>query len=130
MKKGESFSISFHQGEVDFPYELKIRLSKINNDTSQKHAYRFVALNKDNQDNPNVKFITAFFTALTYLQTDANFSGLEFDYILHDETQKEIEFERIIYVDNPIFDSLPITGYIGADEVVINSLSCPPQREA
>ncbi len=90
-------------------------------------AYHFVALNKDN---PNVKFIAAFFTALTYLQTDANFSGLEFDYILPDETQKEIEFERIIYVDNPIFDSLLITGYIGADEVVINSLSCPPQREA
>jgi hypothetical protein len=90
MKKGESFSISFHQGEVDFPYQLKIRLSKINNDTSQKHAYRFVALNKDNYDNPNVKFITAFFTALTYLQTDANFSGLEFDYILPDETQKKL----------------------------------------
>lgn len=129
MKKGDSFSISFHQGKVDFPYNLKIRLSKKDNDTSKKHTYHFVALNKDNHGNPNSKFIPAFFTALTYLQNDANFSGLEFEYILPDETKKEIEFERIIYVDNPIFDSLLITGYVGEDEVVIISLSCPPQRE-
>jgi hypothetical protein len=35
----------------------------------------------------------------------------------------------MIYINNPIFDSLLITGYIGEDEVVINSLSCPPQRK-
>lgn len=87
MKEGELFSISFHQGEVDFPYNLKIKVRKINNDSSQKHTYHFVALKKDNHGNPNIKFILAFFTALTYLQNDANFSGLKFKYILPDKNQ-------------------------------------------
>lgn len=129
MKEGELFSISFHQGEVDFPYNLKIKVSKINNDSSQKHIYHFVALKKANHGNPNIKFILAFFTALTYLQNDANFSGLKFKYILPDQNQEEIEFERIVYVDKPIFDSLFITGYVGENEVFISSVSCPPQRE-
>jgi hypothetical protein len=88
MKQGESFSISFHQGEVDFPYNLKIQVSQINNDTPKKYAYRSVALKEDNHGNPNVKFITAFFTALSYLQNDANFSGLEFEYLLPDQNQE------------------------------------------
>jgi len=79
------FSVSFHQGEVTFPYGLKIQVRKINSDTSKKYAYRFVALKKDNHGNPNNNFILAFFTALTYLQNDANFSGLKFKYILPDE---------------------------------------------
>lgn len=133
MRKGDSFSISFHQGEVDLPYHLKIQVSQINKnkDNVKNYAYRFVALKKDNQGNPNIKFITSFFTALSYLQqSDANFSGLDFEYLLPDKNQEEIEFERIVKVDNPIFDSLFVTGYIGEDEVVIISLSCPPQREA
>ena len=77
-------------------------------------------------------FITSFFTALRYLQqSDVNFSGLDFKHVLPDQNQEEIVFERIVYVDNPIFDSLMVTGYIGGESgVVINSLSCPPQREA
>jgi hypothetical protein len=130
VKEGDLFSVSFHQGEVTFPYGLKIQVRKINSDTSKKYAYRFVALKKDNHENPNIKFILAFFTALTYLQSDANFSGLKFKYILPDENQEEIEFERIVYVNKPIFDSLFITGYIGENEVFISSVSCPPQREA
>ena len=129
MKKGDSFSISFHQGEVNFPYDLKIQVSKIDNDDSRNYAYRLLALKKDNEGNPNKKFITAFFSALSYLKNDANFSGLEFEYLLPDPDEKEIEFERIVYVDNPIFDSLFVTGYVEEDEVVIISLSCPPQRE-
>jgi hypothetical protein len=130
MQKGNSFSISFHQGEVIFPYNLKIHVSKLSSGTSQKHSYHFVALLKDNQGNSSLKFIPAFFSGLTYLQNDANFSGLKVEYIMPDENQKEIYFERIIHVDNPIFDSLLVTGYIGLDEVVISSLSCPPQRKA
>ncbi len=130
MKKGDLFSISFHQGEVDFPYNLKIQVKKINNNTSQKCSYHFVALNKDdNYGNPDIKFITAFFAALNYLENDPNFSGLEAEYILPDENQKEIYFERIIHVNQPVFDSLLVTGYVDEDEVVINSLSCPPQKK-
>ncbi|HEY9637980.1 MAG TPA: hypothetical protein V6D14_31595 [Coleofasciculaceae cyanobacterium] len=128
MQPGDLFSISFHQGTVDFPYNLKIQVSKINNDTSPNYTYKFIALNIDNDSNPNIKFITSFFSALRYLQTDANFSGLDVEYVLPDENEKEVLFKKIIHVDNPIFDSLLVTGYIGEDEVVINSLSCPPQR--
>ena len=46
MKDGDLFSISFHQGEVDLPYNLKVQVSKINNDDTNKHTYRFVALKK------------------------------------------------------------------------------------
>ena len=132
MKYGDLFSISFHQGEVDLPYNLKIQVNKIDNDSTKKYAYRFVALKKDNQGNPNIMFITSFFTALRYLQqSDANFSGLDIKYILPAQNQEEIELERIVYVDQPIFDSLFVTGYIGGEiGVVISSLSCPPQREA
>jgi hypothetical protein len=129
MKEGDSFSISFHEGKVDFPYNLKVHVIKIKNDTSKNYAYHFVALNKDNYGNPNIKFIAAFFAALDYLQNDANFSGITSESILPGENQEEIYFQRMIYINNPIFDSLLITGYIGEDEVVINSLSCPPQRK-
>jgi hypothetical protein len=129
MKKGDSFSISFHQGEVDFPYDLKVKVRKLNNNESSKYTYEFVALKEDNQGNPNIKFITAFFTALTYLQNDANFSNLKFEYLLPDQDRDELEFKRIAHIDNPIFDSLFVNGYIGEDEVVIISLSCPPQRK-
>lgn len=130
MNEGNSFSISFHQGEVNFPYNLKIHVSQINEENSSKYSYHFVAFNQDNQGNPNLKFIPAFFAALTYLEYDANFSGLEFKYIVPDENETEIYLERIVRVDKPIFDSLLVTGYVGKDEVVISSLSCPPQREA
>ncbi len=129
MDEGHSFSISFHQGEVNFPYNLKIHVNPVSKDDSSKYSYHFIAFNKDNQENPNIKFIPAFFAALNYLQYDANFSGLEFKYIVPDENETEIYFERIVRVDNPIFDSLLVTGYVGKDEVVISSLSCPPQRE-
>jgi hypothetical protein len=130
MNEGNLFSISFHQGEVAFPYNLKMHVSQVSKDDSPKYSYHFVAFNQDNQGNPNLKFIPAFFAALTYLQYDPNFSGLEFKYIVPDENETEIYFERIVRVDNPIFDSLLVTGYVGKDEVVISSLSCPPQREA
>ncbi|MBD2130398.1 hypothetical protein NDI39_16855 [Microcoleus sp. ZQ-A2] len=129
MNEGHSFSISFHQGEVNFPDNLKIHVNQVSKDDSSKYSYHFIAFNKDNQGNPNIKFIPSFFAALTYLQYDTNFSGLEFKYIVPDENETEIYFERIVRVDNPIFDSLLVTGYVGKDEVVISSLSCPPQRE-
>jgi hypothetical protein len=50
------------KGTVDFPYELKIHVSKISDDNSPKHSYHFVSLNKDNGDNPSAKFIPAFFS--------------------------------------------------------------------
>lgn len=132
MKQNDSFSISFHQGTVEFPYNLTIQVSKTTNNTSPKYTYHFIALDKDNSDNPNIQFIIAFFSALSYLQqSDANFSGLKFEYILPDENQKEIYFQKKIHVDNPIFDSLIVTGYASECkyEVGITSLSCPPQRE-
>jgi hypothetical protein len=130
MNKGDSFSISFHQGKVDFPYDLKIHVNQISNGSPEKCSYRFIAYKQDNQNNLDSQFISAFFTALTYLQNDANFSGLKFEYLLPDENQKDIYFERIAHLDNPIFDSLLVGGYIGEDEVVITNLSCPPQRVA
>ncbi len=53
MDEGHSFSISFHQGEVNFPYDLKIQVSKIDNDDSRNYAYRLLALKKYNEGNPN-----------------------------------------------------------------------------
>lgn len=106
MRKGDSFSISFHEGEVDFPYNLKIHVKKINSPTSPKFTYRFLALSSDNGNNPDSQFIIAFFQALSYLQSDPNFSGLKVEYRRPNENQPNIYFERIIHLDRPIFDSL------------------------
>lgn len=132
MAPSEFFSISFHQGIVDLPYHLKLHVNKISDDESPKHSYHFIALNKDNPNHPKLGFISGFFAALAYLKNnDANFSGLKFQYILPDDPPNEdVYFERIIHVANPIFDSLIVTGYITPGEVVISSLSCPPQRDA
>jgi hypothetical protein len=130
MRKGDSFSISFHQGEVNFPYNLKIYVKKISNATSPKFTYRFLALTSDNGNNPDSQFIIAFFQALSYLQNDPNFSGLKVEYCRPKADQSNIYFERIIHIDRPIFDSLFITGFVAETEVVITSLSAPPVRGA
>lgn len=128
MRKGDSFSISFHQGEVNFPYNLKIYVKKISNTTSPKFTYRFLALTSDNGNNPDNQFIIAFFQALSYLQSDPNFSGLKVEYRMPNANQSNIYFERVIHIDRPIFDSLFITGFVAETEVVITSLSAPPVR--
>jgi hypothetical protein len=38
MKCRDLFSISFHQGELDLPHNLKIKASQINKDNPQKYA--------------------------------------------------------------------------------------------
>jgi hypothetical protein len=128
MRKGDSFSISFHQGEVDFPYNLKIYVEKISNATPPTFTYRFLALTSDNGNNPDNQFIVAFFQALSYLQSDPNFSGLKVEYRRPNPNPSNIYFERVIHLDRPIFDSLFITGFVAEAEVVITSLSAPPVR--